>query len=69
MKNDARIFHSIKVLECDDASAIKLLEKLNDRRNKLNQDSPQIPKWAFEKARKGIENGESKYLIDKQNEQ
>lgn len=68
LKNDARIFHSIKILECDEVSAVKLLEKLNERRNKLNQDSPQIPKWAFEKARKGIEDGESKYLIDKENE-
>jgi len=69
LKNDARIFHSIKALECDDVTATKLLEKLNERRNKLNQGSPQIPKWAFEKARKGIENGESKYLVDKENEQ
>jgi hypothetical protein len=68
LKNDARIFYSIKVNECDNVVATKLLEKLNERRNKLNQESPQIPKWAFEKARKGIENGESKYLIDKENE-
>jgi hypothetical protein len=31
----------------------------------LNQNSPQISKWAFKRARKGIEEGEANYTIDK----
>ncbi len=64
LRNDTRIFYDIEINEIDDKEAIDDLKKLNDRRNKLNIESHQIPKWAFEKARKGIEEGESKYKVD-----
>ena len=64
LRNDTRIFYDIEIDEIDDKKAIDDLKKLNDRRNKLNIESHQIPKWAFEKARKGIEDGEAKYKID-----
>lgn len=65
LKNDARIFHEIEVDDIDEKSALDNLKKLNDRRNKLNLESHQIPKWAFEKARKGMEEGEAEYKVDK----
>jgi len=64
LRNDARIFYDIELSEADDKKAIEDLKKLNDRRSKLNSESQQIPKWAFEKARKGIEEGEAKYKVD-----
>jgi len=64
LRNDTKIFYDIELSEIDDKKATEDLKKLNDRRNKLNLESYQIPKWAFEKARKGIEEGEAKYKID-----
>lgn len=65
LRNDARIFSEIEVAVADHKKSIEDLKKLNDRRNKLNSESPQIPKWAFKKARKGIEEGEAQYAVDK----
>jgi len=64
LRNDTRIFYDIEVNNMDEKRAIEDLKKLNDKRNKLNLESHQIPKWAFEKARKGIEEGEAKYKVD-----
>lgn len=65
LRNETRIFHEIEVSDIEEKHAIDCLKKLNDRRNKLNLESEQIPKWAFEKARKGIEEGEAEYKVDK----
>lgn len=65
LRNDTRIFYDIELDEIDDKKSIEDLKKLNERRNILNLESHQIPKWAFEKARKGIEEGEADYRIDK----
>lgn len=64
LRNDTRIFYDIEINEMDDKKAIDDLKKLNDRRNKLNIESHLIPKWAFKKARKGIEEGEAQYKVD-----
>lgn len=65
LRNDARIFYDIEASNLEDIKIVESLKKLNDRRNELNLESPQIPKWAFKKARKGIEEGEAEYKIDK----
>jgi hypothetical protein len=64
IRNDVRIFYDIEITKIDDKRAIENLKQLNDRRNKLNINSIQIPKWAFEKGKKGIKEGEAKYKID-----
>lgn len=64
LRNDTRIFYDIEINDMDDKRITEDLKKLNDRRNKLNLESHQIPKWAFEKARRGIEEGEAKYKVD-----
>ncbi|MEW6715188.1 MAG: SLATT domain-containing protein [Nitrospirota bacterium] len=61
----ARMFWTI---ECrrenlEDALSAKL-NSLSDERDRLNRESPQVPKWAFKKARKGIEEGEASYKVD-----
>ncbi len=67
LRNNARIFQTIKIEKIDNEKAIDELENLNNKRNELNLESNQIPKWAFKKARKGIEDGESDYKVDKNN--
>ncbi|HED37622.1 MAG TPA: SLATT domain-containing protein [Ignavibacteria bacterium] len=64
LKNDTRIFYNIEMNEIGDKETFDSLQKLNAQRNKLNIETHQIPKWAFKKARKGIEEGESKYKVD-----
>jgi hypothetical protein len=46
-----------------------LADKLKDfsvGRDRLNREYPQPSKWAYQKARKGIEEGESEYRVDKE---
>jgi hypothetical protein len=67
LNNDARMFATI---ECWSANATeevltaKLFE-LVERKNKLNQDSPQIPPWAWKDAQARIAKGETTYAVDK----
>jgi len=65
LQSDARIFVEI---DCKSGSSVvelrKALGDLNARRNALNGSSPQIPRSAFERARRGIEAGEAKYRVD-----
>ena len=41
------------------------LRDLCDEKNKLNHSCPQIPTWAYNSAKKGIEAGEGVYQVDK----
>jgi len=65
LQSDARIFVEI---DCKSDPSVpdlrKHLNDLNARRNALNTSSPQIPRSAFERARRGIEAGEAKYRVD-----
>ena len=66
LQNDTRVFREI---EChQDKQVDELVEKLNelnDRRNSLNEESPQIPRGAFERAKRGVAVGEASYAADK----
>ena len=55
---DCREEHSEQVLT-------QKLKDLSEQRDKLNRESPQVPTWAYKKAKKGIEEGEAEYRIDK----
>lgn len=67
LKNNTRIFREIELLDGVNKDLKKDLLKLSTVRNSINEVSPQIPRWAFQKARKGIEQGESKYAVDSKN--
>ena len=41
------------------------LRELVERKNELNSSSPQIPPWAYKKAKVGIEAGEATFQVDK----
>jgi hypothetical protein len=66
LKNDARTFANIKLQLLDDAAAVKEFEELSSRRNKLNESGIDIPRWAYEKAVKDVNNGRNKYAVDKE---
>ncbi|MBM3210673.1 SLATT domain-containing protein [Candidatus Poribacteria bacterium] len=80
LRNKSRIFSqigveeenrigSIEIVEQDvkmatDKTLLEELNDLNNERDRLNKESPQIPKWAYKKAIKGIEEGEATYNVD-----
>ena len=41
------------------------LKDLSEQRDRLNRECPQIPRWAYKRAKKGIEEGEASYEVDK----
>jgi hypothetical protein len=41
------------------------LKEIDARRNELNSASPIIPERAFKKARRGIEEGQKSYRVDR----
>ena len=64
LRNATRRFREIELpnLLLDDAQT--WIYDLAKRRDDLNAGSPQIPRRAFERARKGIEEGESRHAVD-----
>jgi hypothetical protein len=69
LRNDARIFREIELLEPEETCThTDKLKALAQRRNELNQGSPEIPRRAFTKARQGIDEGETQYRADKEDQ-
>ena len=65
LRNNARLFYGINlVLIKDEKQILGDLKQLNDERNKLNQNSPIISRWAYERGKKGIERGEALHQVD-----
>ncbi len=60
-----RVFWTIDCRREDSVSI--LADRLKDfsaRRDQLNRDCSQPPKWAYDKAKKGIDAGEAEYKVD-----
>ncbi|SHG25629.1 SLATT domain-containing protein [Bradyrhizobium erythrophlei] len=67
LNNDARFFHSIVCWQGETEEVLTAkLRNLIDEKDKLNANSPQIPDWAYNKAKKGIEAGEAQFAVDKE---
>jgi hypothetical protein len=65
LKNRARVFREVELRTQDRPAALtKLLKRLSESRNSLNESSPQVLRAAFERARRGIEAGEAAYRAD-----
>jgi len=65
LRNKARVFYEIDFYTVkSDEELSKYLKELVKQRDELNQDSSQIPGWAYKKARKGIKEGEASYYVD-----
>src|SRR5215218_5354968 len=58
LKNNSRIGYDIQADTLDVEELAEKMNELNSRRSELNQESPQPARADFEKARKGIEEGE-----------
>lgn len=62
----ARIFWTIDCRsENSEQVLTKRLNNLIAQRNKLNRECPQVPTWAYNRAKRGIQRGEADYLVDK----
>ncbi|MES3005395.1 MAG: SLATT domain-containing protein [Patescibacteria group bacterium] len=65
----ARIFRTIDCWrEPSDQVLTDRLATYLDHREKLKQGSPQIPYWAYQMAKRGIEAGEAIYEVDKKSD-
>lgn len=65
LKNRARFFREVELpQETDPKRLTRALRTLAKERDELNQLSPEIPRPAFVRARRGILAGESSYVAD-----
>ena len=64
LRNRARFFSGIEAGSEEYEKSLEKLRCLCIERDDLNSRSLQIPRWAFNRARKGVEEGEAKYEID-----
>jgi hypothetical protein len=68
LRNKTRLFREIEFDDTlADVDAKKKLMLLVERRDELNSTMPTIPRKAYEKAKKDIDDGNAKYLVDKEN--
>ena len=66
---NVRIFWTIDCRREDSVNILAdKLKEFSARRDQLNRDCPQPPKWAYKKAKKGIDEGEAEYRVDKKKE-
>lgn len=66
LMNKARIFRTIDCWQYEsDEVLTEKLKHLSEQKDKLNQSSLQVPRWAYMTAKKGIEDGEGSYVVDK----
>jgi hypothetical protein len=69
LMNKARLFYTIECWRSDaDGYLADKLSQLSLAKDELNAKCPQIPRWAYMKAKKGIDAGEGTYKVDKQAE-
>lgn len=66
LQSKVRIFWTIDCWEENSEQVLtNKLKDLSEQRDKLNRGCPQVPSWAYKIARKGIEEGEADYKVDK----
>lgn len=66
LQNKVRIFWTIDCWrENSEQVLTEKLKDLSEEKNKLNRACPQIPQWAYNKGKKGIDAGEAAYQVDK----
>jgi hypothetical protein len=65
LRNRARFSATTEALALTDAELQEHVVALAAERDSLNKKAPQVHRMAFERARKGIEEGEAKYEVDR----
>lgn len=63
--NKVRIFWTIDCWKEVDDVLVGRLKAFSEEKNRLNQNSPQIPFWGYLLAKRGILAGEASYKVDK----
>lgn len=67
LRNQTRLFRELELVETlPDEDAKKRLVALANRRDELNASMPSIPRKAYEKAKRDIDDGRSEYKVDKE---
>jgi len=62
----ARIFWTIDCWQSESEEILtQKLRDLSEERNRLNRECPQVPRFAYLAARKGIQEGETSYGVDR----
>ena len=64
LKNQSRVAAQVDGARMGVDELRQKVDELGAERDQLNADSPGIPRRAFERARKGIEQGEAQYKVD-----
>ena len=73
LKNRVRRFREIELLQLDweirvhrvdNSAIIRKINELAEKRDELNSMSPDIPRWAYKKAKKDIDAGMAEYQVD-----
>lgn len=64
LRNRARVFREVELLSGDSTTCKNTFQQLVSRRDELNTGSPQISRWAYQRGKKGIAEGESRYAAD-----
>lgn len=65
LKNDARVYRTVRLLDAPDDDSVSALDELNQRRNELNRTSPQFWRMDRKKALNSISSGEANYGVDR----
>jgi hypothetical protein len=67
LRNQSRRVREIESLSGTPDSLKKQVDELADKKDALNSMSPNIPRWAYNKAKKDIDEGRAEYQVDKGN--
>lgn len=69
LRNRTRLFREIDLSRLDDGTSTQTIVELAGQRDSLNSMSPDIPRWAYHRAIKDIDEGKAKYKIDETNKE
>jgi hypothetical protein len=64
VRNDTRIAANIESASLSEAELTERVKELSKTRNELNANAPQIPRYAYDRAKKGIVAGEARHAVD-----
>jgi hypothetical protein len=65
LKDQSRIFMNMEAPAMEESHVVTAIKVLQEKKKDFNQRSPSIPPPAFWWARKGIESGETEYMVDR----
>ncbi len=65
LMNETRIFWAVDCWGADSEGTLtEKLKYISEQKNELNRKCPQIPKFAYNAAKKGIDAGQAKFAVD-----